>query len=284
MSKKSRHVSGNELTAENIGKHTIARLSFIIRGREESLSAETLSLLEKDPRAGVRSLAGRVRRKLTAASIEQNRLESLCRYEHELWDRGFTRIAGLDEAGAGPLAGPVVAAAVFFPPGLTIPGINDSKKLSSGRREDLARTIKEKAVSWATGQASPTEIDEINIYQAGLLAMQRAVEKLFPLPEYLLIDARRLGKINLPQTAIIRGDSESFTIAAASILAKTCRDNLMLELDKKYPGYGFLKHKGYPTLAHREALKRLGPSPEHRRSFSLNCMQISGLKTESADR
>ncbi|MCK5795178.1 MAG: ribonuclease HII [Anaerolineales bacterium] len=269
MSGRSSPVSINQLTADLIRNHTVTRLSSIIRDRDENLSSETLSRLEEDPRAGVRALASRARRKLQAASLEQTRLKSLCGYEQELWNRGLTRIAGRDEAGVGPLAGPVVAAAVFFPPGLTIPGVNDSKKLSSRRREELAQTIKEKAVSWATGQASPLEIDEINIYQAGLLAMQRALEKLLTLPEYLLIDARRLQKISLPQKAIIKGDSKSFTIAAASILAKTCRDNLMLEMDKKYPGYGFLKHKGYPTLAHREALRLLGPCPEHRRSFSL---------------
>ncbi len=269
MSRKPRQVPVIQLSPGLIERSTLAGLASLIRGREDHLPAEIVSALEEDPRAGVRSLAVRIKRKLTATSREQLRLENLCLYENKLWKRGFTRIAGLDEAGAGPLAGPVVAAAVIFRPGHTIPGVNDSKKLSPKRREELALAIKETAVSWAIGQASPLEIDEINIYRASLLAMRRAAEKLLPAPDHLLIDARRLETIPLPQTSIIRGDSVSFTIAAASILAKTCRDQLMLELDKKYPGYGLIKHKGYPTLSHREALLRLGPSPAHRRSFSL---------------
>ena len=261
------------MSAELITRTTLIHLTSLIRGREEQLPVEILSAMEKDPRAGVRSLAARIKRKLAAITLEKLRLGNLCLYEDKLWKRGFTRIAGLDEAGVGPLAGPVVAAAVIFPPGLTIPGVNDSKKLTPKRREELALAIKKNAISWAIGKASPVEIDEINIYQASLLAMRRAAEKLLPAPDHLLIDARRLETIHLPQSSIIRGDSVSFTIAAASILAKTCRDQLMLDLDREYPEYGFIKHKGYPTLSHREALLRLGPSPAHRRSFSLNRKQ-----------
>ncbi len=269
MSRKNCQISGSPLSAELIARTPLTRLASLLRGGEQHLPVGILSALENDPRAGVRSLAGRIKRKQAAITLEQLRLKNLCLYEKRLWERGFTRIAGLDEAGVGPLAGPVVAAAVIFAPGFTIPGVNDSKKLSSERREKLALAIKENSVSWAIGQASPLEIDDINIYQASLLAMRRAAEKLRPAPDHLLIDARRLGTIPLPQTSIIGGDSVSFTIASASILAKTCRDQMMLDLDGKYPGYGFFKHKGYPTLDHREALLRLGPSPAHRLSFSL---------------
>lgn len=210
----------------------------------------------------------------TIESLERERLGNLCKYEQALWDRGFTRVAGLDEAGVGPLAGPVIAAAVFFPPGLAIAGVNDSKKLSPARREELSALIRKNAVAWAVGQASPREIDEINILQASLLAMRRAVGKLRPFPDHLLIDARRLEEISLPQTSIIRGDSASFTIAAASIIAKTCRDELMLKLDEEYPDYGFRQHKGYPTRHHREVLQRLGPTPAHRLSFSLTSRSL----------
>ena len=161
----------------------------------------------------------------------------------------------------------MVAAAVIFPPGLTIPGVDDSKKLSPSRREKLANEIRQAALAWATALASPREIDEINIYQASLLAMRRAVLKLDPSPEHLLIDARELKELPLPKTALKHGDARSFTIAAASILAKTARDAMMLEMDEKYPEYGFARHKGYPTREHRKALLRLGPTPEHRLSF-----------------
>ncbi len=269
MERKDRGSREFQLTAGETASLTVSRLSYMIRGREEFLSPASLAALENDPRAGVRSLAASARRCIAAAYLEKLRLQGLCIYEQELWDRGITRIAGLDEAGMGPLAGPVVAAAVVFPPGLTISGVDDSKKLSPGRREALAGLIKEQAAAWATGQASPREIDEINIYHAALLAMRRAIAKLDPSPQHLLIDARRIREIHLPQTSIIRGDSRSFTIAAASVLAKHCRDALMSGLDRRYPGYGFASHKGYPTKAHREALLELGPTPEHRRSFSL---------------
>ena len=269
INRMRQHTLEIHLTAEKVGETSITELSSRLQGKERFLSAESLSVLEKDPRAGVRSIAARIRRSLVVESLEKERLENLCRYERTLWDQGLTRIAGLDEAGVGPLAGPVIAAAVFFPPGFTIEGVNDSKKLSPARREELACLIKKNAAAWAVGQASPLEIDEINIFQASLLAMRRALAKLCPAPDHLLIDARRLEGIELPQTSIIRGDSVSFTIAAASIIAKTRRDELMRKLDDEYPDYGFRQHKGYPTRYHREALRRLGPTPAHRRSFSL---------------
>jgi len=151
---------------------------------------------------------------------------------------------------------------------MVIPGVDDSKKLRPAKREHLAGLIREEAVAWAVAEATPHEIDRLNIYQASLLAMRRAADRLAPPAEHLLVDARTVSGTSLPQTPIIKGDARSFTIAAASILAKTWRDALMLELDHRYPGYGFAENKGYPTAFHREALARLGPTPEHRRSFA----------------
>lgn len=258
-----------DLSDRLIRNRSVSELRAIVRGLGAFLTPEALSLLEKDSRAGVRALAAGIRRKAAASIREEARLKALCRFESDLWERGVARIAGLDEAGVGPLAGPVVAAAVIFPPGLTIPGVDDSKKIPPEKRECLAGLIKEQAVAWAIAEASPCEIDQLNIYQASLLAMRRAVERLAPPPGHLLVDARTINGIGIPQTAIVKGDTKSFTIAAASILAKTWRDGLMLGLDRRYPGYGFNKNKGYPTAFHREALARLGPTPEHRRSFTL---------------
>jgi len=194
-------------------------------------------------------------------------MRKLLRYETALWATGVRAIAGVDEAGMSPLAGPVSAAAVIFAPGARIPGVDDSKKLDAETRERLAVEIKHTAVAWSVGFAEVGEIDKINIYWAGLLAMRRAVEGLSAKPEHILIDARRIRDLPIPQQAIVKGDSKCLTIAAASILAKTARDALMCKLDAVYPGYGFSKHKGYPVRDHLAALKVLGASPVHRRSF-----------------
>ena len=178
------------------------------------------------------------------------------------------RVCGVDEAGMSPLAGPVAAAAVVLAPGARIPGIDDSKKLDGASRERLAAEIKETAVAWSVGFAEVEEIDRINIYWAGLLAMRRAIEGLSAVPDHLLIDARHLRDVPIPQQPIVHGDCKCITIAAASILAKTARDALMCELDARHPGYGFARHKGYPVRAHLTALNRLGASPVHRRSFA----------------
>ena len=199
---------------------------------------------------------------------EGQRLRRLLRYESALWAAGVLLVAGVDEAGMSPLAGPVAAAAVVFAPGLRIPGIGDSKKLDAAARDRLAAEIKERAFAWSVGFAEVAEIDTINIYWAGLLSMRRAVEGLSPTPQHILLDARRLKDLQVPQQSIIKGDCKSLTIAAASILAKTARDALMHKLDAEYPGYGFSKHKGYPVREHLAALERLGASPIHRRSFA----------------
>ncbi len=179
----------------------------------------------------------------------------------------FELICGVDEAGRGPLAGPVCAAAVILPKGLVIPGLNDSKKLSDKRRRELFPIIQQEAVSFGIAFASQEEIDEINILQATFLAMRRAMEQLNPQPEFALIDGNRETDFGVPCKTVIKGDSLSANIAAASVLAKVTRDNWMMEAAQKYPGYGFEIHKGYGTKAHYAALEKLGPCPIHRRSF-----------------
>ncbi len=190
--------------------------------------------------------------------------------EQQALDLGEDRVivAGVDEAGRGPLAGPVVAAAVVLAPGRPVDGLADSKKLSPARREALARIIREQAAAWALGRAEVEEIDRLNVLQAAMLAMKRAVEALDPPPERVLVDGNRLPELAMPAEAIVGGDARVAAISAASILAKVARDREMITLDARYPGYGFARHKGYGTREHLEALKRLGPSPVHRRSFA----------------
>jgi len=196
--------------------------------------------------------------------------QRLLRRERELWDDGRARVAGVDEAGMGPLAGPVVAAAVYFAPGAGILGVNDSKKLTPKARCDLAAAIRERAAAWCVAQVEPDEIDRFNIYQAGLLAMRRAVLGLDPAPDYILVDGRtEIPGLRVSQEKRIGGDRTCFAIAAASILAKTARDETMLRYHEQFPEYGFAEHKGYATASHRAAIARLGPSPIHRRSFVL---------------
>lgn len=179
----------------------------------------------------------------------------------------FERIAGVDEVGRGPLAGPVVAAAVILDPNRPIEGLKDSKKLSKKRREALAEIIKSQALAWAFGRAEASEIDEINILQASLLAMKRAVEALPIAPHKVLVDGNKCPDLAYPTEAIIKGDQKIASISAASIIAKVSRDQEMCELDVIYPGYGFSQHSGYPTKQHLEALTKIGISPHHRMSF-----------------
>lgn len=177
-------------------------------------------------------------------------------------------LAGVDEVGRGPLAGEVVAAAVMLDPQRPIHGLRDSKKLSANRREELAQLIRERALAWSIASASAAEIDELNILQASLLAMHRAVAALHPQPEFVLVDGNRLPRWHYAAQSIVRGDDRIPAIAAASILAKVHRDGVMMTLDGQYPGYGFAAHKGYPTAAHLQALQQLGVTPVHRRSFA----------------
>lgn len=188
-------------------------------------------------------------------------------YEAAARKKGFAQICGIDEAGRGPLAGPVFAAAVILPADAQIEGLNDSKKLSEKKREQLFDVIQEAAVSWSVAFATEQEIDEINILQATFLAMRRACEGLSVPADCALVDGNRMPPLDIPAETIIKGDACSASIAAASILAKVSRDRLMLELDKLYPEYRFAKHKGYGTKLHTELLRQYGPCPIHRRSF-----------------
>jgi ribonuclease HII len=236
-----------------------------------------LAAFEQDERRAVRELAKKIRARRSKNFKEAQRLRKILRFETELWNEGFERIAGVDEAGMAPLAGPVVAAAVILPKGYKLAGLNDSKKImDSVKREQMAAQIKRDALAWAVGYAEVDDIDRLNIYHAGLLAMRRSVEALNVAPDFLLVDARKIPDCPCPQRGIIRGDTLSASIAAASIIAKTTRDAVMRELDRHFPGYGLASHKGYPTPEHCRALKELGALPIHRRSFS-RVREVLGL-------
>ena len=241
------------------------RRRHVIEGRP--LDAATEAALKADTRAGARAILSAVARRRFDNRAEGQRLRNLLRYENALWATGIQRVAGIDEAGMSPLAGPVAAGAVVFAPGSRIPGVDDSKKLDAPTRDRLAVEIKETAVAWSVGFAEVDEIDTINIYWASRLAMRRAIDGLGIAPEHVLVDGRALKELPTPQQGIIKGDCKSLTIAAASILAKSARDALMHKLDAEHPGYGFAKHKGYPVREHVAALQRLGACAIHRRSF-----------------
>ena len=243
----------------------IWRERFVVEGR--SVPAEIEAALRADSRASAKALLAAIEKRRRANRAEGQRLRHMLAYEQTQWSAGLLHVAGVDEAGMSPLAGPVVAAAVILPRGARIPEVDDSKKLDATTRERLAPRIREMAISWAIGVCEVGEIDRLNIYYAGLIAMRRAVLGLAIRPEAMLIDARRLRELDIPQQAIVHGDAKSLSIAAASILAKTSRDARMIDLDSQYPGYGFAKHKGYGVREHRRAIDRLGVTPIHRRSF-----------------
>jgi ribonuclease HII len=225
--------------------------------------------LEHDSRQGAHHLAKLIRERWRKNRAEGQRLHNLLRFEIDLWEQGFRRVAGVDEAGMAPLAGPVVAGAVILPKNYKLKKLNDSKQILDGEiRDELAQQIKADALVWSVGIAEVEEIDTINIYHAGLLAMRRAVEGLTQQPDFILVDARRIPHCSTPQRGIIKGDALSASIAAASIIAKTTRDAIMTELDALHPGYNFATHKGYPTPEHCRRLKELGATAIHRRSFA----------------
>jgi ribonuclease HII len=188
-------------------------------------------------------------------------------FERQGWKQGYVSIAGVDEVGVGSLFGPVVAAAVILDPAKRIRGLRDSKQVPPEERDTLAKAIRDSAIAWAVGAVDATEIDRINILQASRLAMKIAVESLTKSPDLVLVDARKLD-IEISQISIIKGDARSFSIAAASIVAKVARDAMLDEWDRVYPAYGLGRHKGYPTPAHKRALREHGPSPLHRRSYA----------------
>ena len=243
------------------------RERFVDRAR--AVPKGLVEALESDTRQGAHHLAKLIRDRWRKNRAEGQRLHNLLRFEIDLWEQGFNLIAGVDEAGMAPLAGPVIAGAVILPRNYKLRRLNDSKQiLDEMLRAELASQIKQDAVVWAVGRAEVEEIDTLNIYHAGLLAMRRAVEGLRSPPDFVLVDARRIPHCPTPQRGIIKGDALSASIAAASIIAKTTRDAIMIEFDSAHPGYNFATHKGYPTPEHCRCLQELGATPIHRRSFA----------------
>ncbi|WP_088069421.1 ribonuclease HII [Gottfriedia luciferensis] len=230
-------------------------------------SSELFIEFKNDQRVGVQKLIAKWYRDQEKRELARNKFLKMMEYEQNLYKQNIKLIAGVDEVGRGPLAGPVVAAAVILAEETEFIGLDDSKKLSKEKRQYFVQRIKNEAVSYGIGMASSTEIDEINIYEATKLAMKRAIEQLNHTPEHLLIDAMKLP-IDISQTSIIKGDATSISIAAASVLAKETRDELMVELSLKHPNYGFEKHMGYGTKEHLQAIENYGIIDEHRKSFA----------------
>ena len=219
-----------------------------------------------DGRAGVQAAISKRKRELQKQVDEDLRLEKMLAYEKELYTQGIQLIAGVDEVGRGPLAGPVVAAAVILPKACKIPGLNDSKKIPKSKHKEIYEAVLQNAVAIGIGIKDNQVIDQVNIYEATKLAMMEAIGQLEPQPQHLLIDAMRLD-LPIPQTSIIKGDANSLSIAAASIVAKVTRDQMMEEFDREYPGYDFAQNAGYGTAKHLAGLDKLGVTPIHRRSF-----------------
>lgn len=236
--------------------------------QQTQLSDRTVRALRKDHRAGIRALAESYLKKRAREQAEVDRMEQLWQYERMLSDKGYKMIAGIDEAGRGPLAGPVVASAVILPLHAEISGLNDSKQLSAEQREHLFHEIRQQAVTYGIGIVDVEYIDTYNILQATYEAMRRAVNALDRQPDHLLNDAVIIPQISVPQLKIIKGDAKSHSIAAASVMAKVTRDRLMTEYGKLFPEYGFERHMGYPTPDHLAALQKHGVCPIHRTSFA----------------
>jgi ribonuclease HII len=255
---------------------TIKEIELILENLKDEKDP-ILNELMMDSRKGVQKLVQRWKKKREQEKMNEQLFAEMGIYERKLREKGCQWIAGVDEAGRGPLAGPVVAAAVILPENFYLPGINDSKKLSEQTREQFFNRIMEEAVSVGIGFVSAKEIDDMNIYEASKLAMIKAVKQLNPKPDHLLVDALTLP-ISISQTSLVKGDAKSFTIAASSIVAKVTRDRYMKRLGEKYPQYGFEHHMGYGTKMHLEAIKEHGVTSEHRKSFSPIQMALSVQK------
>lgn len=251
-----------------MNKKSISQIKEEFEQEDAAQRAVLYEVYSSDDRAGVKKLVSAYRKKEEALQKERMRLEDMRSFEHKY--STYSLICGIDEAGRGPLAGPVVAGAVILPKDCEILYLNDSKKLSPAKREALYEEIMEKAEAVGVGMASPARIDEINILQATYEAMREAVDNLGVTPELLLNDAVTIPDVSIPQVPIIKGDAKSVSIAAASIIAKVTRDRLMVQYDEILPGYGFARHKGYGSKDHIEAIRRLGPTPIHRRTFIKN--------------
>ena len=232
----------------------------------QQLDDPLLAELEQDSRSGVIQAIAKRKRDIQKRIDEDERLEGMLTYEKECYARGMELIAGVDEVGRGPLAGPVVAAAVILPKACKIPGLNDSKKIPKSKHKEIYEAVLQNAIAIGIGVKDNQVIDQVNIYEATKLAMMEAIGQLDPQPQHLLIDAMKLD-LPIPQTSIIKGDANSLSIAAASIVAKVTRDQMMEEFDQKYPGYDFAQNAGYGTAKHLAVLDKLGVTPIHRRSF-----------------
>ena len=232
----------------------------------QRLDDPLLTELEQDSRSGVIQAIAKRKKEIQKRLDEDERLEKMLAYEKELYTQGIQLIAGVDEVGRGPLAGPVVAAAVILPKACKIPGLNDSKKIPKSKHKEIYEAVLQNAIAIGIGIKDNQVIDQVNIYEATKLAMMEAIGQLEPQPQHLLIDAMRLD-LPISQTSIIKGDANSLSIAAASIVAKVTRDQMMEEFDRKYPGYDFAQNAGYGTANHLAGLDQLGVTPIHRRSF-----------------
>ena len=232
----------------------------------QRLDDPLLTELEQDSRSGVIQAIAKRKKEIQKRLDEDERLEGMLAYEKELYTQGIQLIAGVDEVGRGPLAGPVVAAAVILPKACKIPGLNDSKKIPKSKHKEIYEAVLQNAIAIGIGIKDNHVIDQVNIYEATKLAMMEAIGQLEPQPQHLLIDAMRLD-LPIPQTSIIKGDANSLSIAAASIVAKVTRDQMMEEFDREYPGYDFAQNAGYGTAKHLAGLDKLGVTPIHRRSF-----------------
>ena len=232
----------------------------------QRLDDPLLTELEQDSRSGVIQAIAKRKKEIQKRLDEDERLEGMLAYEKELYTQGIQLIAGVDEVGRGPLAGPVVAAAVILPKACKIPGLNDSKKIPKSKHKEIYEAVLQNAIAIGIGIKDNHVIDQVNIYEATKLAMMEAIGQLDPQPQHLLIDAMKLD-LSIPQTSIIKGDANSLSIAAASIVAKVTRDQMMEEFDKEYPGYDFAQNAGYGTAKHLAGLDKLGVTPIHRRSF-----------------
>lgn len=250
----------------NVSDMKVSQISALL-SKEEELPADIITTLRNDSRRSVVNLLNQWQHRQITVHQDRERVEKLYHYEKMLSEQGFQCIAGVDEAGRGPLAGPVVIAAVVLPLGCYLPCLNDSKKLSAKQREELYKHIKDKAVAVSSCIVDADQIDEMNIYQATVYGMYKAVEHLSSSPDHVLIDAVPLPDLRVPFLPIIHGDAKSASIAAASIIAKVERDHIMNEQDKKFPLYGFARHKGYGTQDHITALHKYGYCAIHRKSF-----------------
>ncbi len=231
-----------------------------------------IDILKNDERKSVQKIAISLAKKLDATRKEDERLERINTYENDGYSKGYLHIGGIDEVGRGPLAGPVVACVVVLPPNTKIEGIDDSKKIKESKREELYEIIKKEAIDYGIGIVDNEEIDDYNILNATYMAMKKALNSMKNQPDYLLVDAVTIPGVNIKQTPIIKGDSKSISIGAASILAKVTRDRMMYQYDEIYPEYGFKSNKGYGTKEHYEAIEKNGITPIHRKSFLKNIL------------